>query len=176
LLTDTVFVPQPDAMLIKRTITPAVCEGMLNGSIFIEIEGGTAPYTYVWNTQATTQNLENVGKGFYTVHVKDINQCMVSDTITLPEISCELIIPNVFTPNADGVNDRFEIIGILFYPENQLLIFNRWGKEILAFTGYKNEWDGRDASGDKMADGVYFYILKLNNGRQFQGSITIMSE
>jgi gliding motility-associated-like protein len=176
LLTDTVFVPQPDAMLIKRTITPAVCEGMLNGSIFIEIEGGISPYTYVWNTQATTQNLENVGKGFYTVHVMDINQCMVSDTITLPEISCELIIPNVFTPNADGVNDRFEIIGILFYPENQLLIFNRWGKEILAFTGYKNEWDGRDASGDKMADGVYFYILKLNNGRQFQGSITIMSE
>lgn len=175
-LTDTVLVPQPDSLSIKRNINPAVCEGRQNGSIFIEVEGGTAPYNYLWSNKAITQNLENIGKGFYSLRVSDINQCVVFDTITVPEISCELYIPNVYTPNSDGVNDNFVIVGIEFYPENQLLIFNRWGKEILQFVGYKNEWDGRDALGDKVADGVYYYILRLNDGRHFQGSITIIRE
>jgi gliding motility-associated-like protein len=174
--TDTVLVPQPDSLTIKRKVNPAICEGRQNGSIFIEVEGGTAPYNYLWSNQAITQNLENIGKGFYSLRVSDMNQCVAFDTITVHEISCELFIPNVYTPNSDGVNDNFVIVGIEFYPDNQLLIFNRWGKEILQFVGYKNEWDGRDALGDKVADGVYYYILRLNDGRQFQGSITIMRE
>lgn len=173
---DSVFVPQPDSLTITHTVNPAICEGRQNGSIYIEVDGGTSPYAYLWNNQAITQNLENIGRGFYSVQVSDINQCVVFDTITVQEVSCELIIPNIYTPNGDGVNDNFVIVGIEFYPDNQLLIFNRWGKEILQFTSYKNEWDGRDALGDKVADGVYFYILRLNDGRQFQGSITIMRE
>ena len=171
---DTLFVPQPDSLFAGKTVNPVICEGRRNGSIFLQPSGGTPPYTYIWSNGSREQNLENVGKGFYSFGINDVYNCAFDDTVTLHEISCNIFIPNVYTPNADGVNDNFEIVGIEYFPDNELLIFNRWGKELLQFKGYKNEWDGRDASGDRVADGVYYYLLNLSDGRHFQGSVTIM--
>src|SRR5690606_26202715 len=84
-----------------------------------------------------------------------------------------LEIPNGFTPNGDGLNDRFEIRGLEFYPENRLLIFNRWGNEVYNVTAYKNDWDGASLS-----EGTYYYIfeLRLHSGhwQTFKGFVTIV--
>src|SRR5690606_14078660 len=84
-----------------------------------------------------------------------------------------LEIPNAFTPNGDGLNDRFVIRGLEFYPENRLLIFNRWGNEIFSSTGYKNDWDGATLNA-----GTYYYIfeLRLHSGhwQTFKGFVTIV--
>ncbi len=84
-----------------------------------------------------------------------------------------LEIPNGFTPNGDGLNDHFEIRGLEFYPENRLLIFNRWGNEVYRITGYKNDWDGASLSA-----GTYYYIfeLRLHSGhwQTFKGFVTIV--
>ena len=63
--------------------------------------------------------------------------------------------PGAFTPNEDGVNDNFVIKNLEKYPDSQLQIFNRWGNVVYQATGYRNDWDGRNAP-----DGTYYYILK----------------
>ncbi len=72
------------------------------------------------------------------------------------------IIPTVFSPNGDGLNDLFELTTQFEYAE--IGIYNRWGKPVLNVSGDPNmiAWDGTDQnSGQKVADGVYYYIIKL---------------
>jgi large repetitive protein len=83
--------------------------------------------------------------------------------------SCELMIPEVFTPNYDGVNDYFVINGIFAYLENNLKIFNRWGNLVYEADYYQNDWFGTSEIGfelnsGELPDGTYFYILDLGNG------------
>ena len=68
-------------------------------------------------------------------------------------------IPNVFTPNDDGINDVLTIksTGV---KELSLQIFNRWGQQMYEFTGTKAAWDGVNSNGNKAASGTYFYFVK----------------
>jgi gliding motility-associated-like protein len=78
-------------------------------------------------------------------------------------------IPNVFTPNADGVNDVF--IPVLIGPYTwKLSVYDRWGIELYAGTG---GWDGRFPSGTDAPPNVYWYVLEVSNGRTYQGWVTL---
>lgn len=68
----------------------------------------------------------------------------------------DITIPNVFTPNGDGVNDNFVIPGLENYKANQLSVMNRWGATVYDKKGYKNEWNG-----EGLNEGTYFYLLKV---------------
>jgi gliding motility-associated-like protein len=82
----------------------------------------------------------------------------------------QLFIPNVFTPNGDGLNDYFEIRKIGLFPENELIIYNRHGKAVFQEKGYKNQWNG-----ENLPEGVYFYRLMINsNKKPFKGWIQIL--
>ena len=89
---------------------------------------------------------------------------MVSYVIT-PE---DIIIPNVFTPNNDGQNDLFVIQNVQFYG-NELAIFNRWGMKVFEETNYRNTWRATD-----IPEGTYYYTLRLNNGNDYHGHVTIL--
>jgi gliding motility-associated-like protein len=82
-------------------------------------------------------------EGLYWVIVADYNGCKASDSVLLRQ--CDLLIwmPNVFTPNGDGVNDVFlpkykSDVEITF----QMLIFNKWGEQIFSTTDINKGWDG----------------------------------
>lgn len=94
-------------------------------------------------------------------------------TVTIKVLQNEIQVPNVFTPNGDGVNDKLIIKGLEKYPNNQLLIFNRWNAKIYESKNYKGDWDGRGLN-----PGTYFYTLKLQNSNgQWQtvnGYITLV--
>ena len=82
---------------------------------------------------------------------------------------CPIVIPNVFTPNQDGVNDTFEI-GAL--PQNcRLYIYDRWGKLIFESGNYNNEWNGE---GELAA--VYFYVLETPDGKRMKGNILVLND
>ena len=112
----------------------------------------------------------------------DINGC---DTIIKHDLivkTTELKIPNVFTPNGDGINDKFQItlngeskdkdFGRA-YLSNEFVAFDRWGRKVYAKTNYMSgDWDGANLS-----DGTYFYILKCQGQFRddiFKGSVTIL--
>jgi gliding motility-associated-like protein len=72
----------------------------------------------------------------------------------------ELDIPNTFTPNNDGRNDFFEIVGIQMYPNNHLQVFNRWGNLVYERDQYDNTWKGDNyKNGAPLPDGAYYYIF-----------------
>ena len=79
-----------------------------------------------------------------------------------------LIIPEAFSPNEDGLNDRFEILGLEQYSEVELKIFNAHGIEVYYHENYDNSWDGMARAGlgdnSKLPTGTYYYILNLNPG------------
>jgi gliding motility-associated-like protein len=81
-------------------------------------------------------------------------------------------VPNIFTPNDDGVNDVFEIPCLTIRTEAYLTVFNRWGDQVYETDRYNNQWDGRHA-GQPLPDGTYFYILRIPNQRPVQGSVEI---
>ena len=87
--------------------------------------------------------------------------------INLEDCNFDLIIPNIITPNSDGVNDFFEIQNL---PENtELSIFNRWGNLIFASSDYQNNWNGKNTLSKELADGVYYYKLKTMAGKMNYG-------
>lgn len=76
-------------------------------------------------------------------------------------------IPNVFTPNADGINDVFYIksTGV---KEMELEIFNRWGQKLYTFAGSKASWDGMTGQGQVVPDGTYFFFVRATG---FNGTV-----
>lgn len=85
------------------------------------------------------------------------------DNVMLSDASNEITIANVFTPNADGINDIWELPFAVGNSEKQVYILNRWGN--LVFQDLLNgfSWDGRDSNGYILSDGVYFYKVSDTN-------------
>jgi len=109
--------------------------------------------------------------GYHTIWlvVETAHGCI--DSTSKEILIIDIKIPNVFTPNGDGINDNFVISGIEYVPDCQLLIFNRWGKKVYESAYYKNDWDG-----GKYADGTYYYIFTLPQGihEPYHGTVTIV--
>lgn len=70
----------------------------------------------------------------------------------------EIIIPNIFTPNGDGVNDLFIVSGN--FKELKGTIINRWGNTVYNWNGVNNSWDGRTKSSAEASEGTYFYVFE----------------
>ncbi|GIV31548.1 MAG: hypothetical protein KatS3mg029_0899 [Saprospiraceae bacterium] len=83
-----------------------------------------------------------------------------------------LVIFDGFSPNGDGVNDFFTIMGLDRYPDHLLRIFNRWGNEVFQAAPYRNDWDG-SWNGRNLPDGTYFYLLDLGNGTVLKGMVVL---
>jgi gliding motility-associated-like protein/uncharacterized repeat protein (TIGR01451 family) len=93
-----------------------------------------------------------------------------------PVTTPELFIPDVFSPNNDGVNDRWIIRGLDRYPNNKVVIINRWGNRVFEAAPYNNDWDGTNQfsptlGGNELPIGTYFYILDLGNDDVRRGFI-----
>jgi gliding motility-associated-like protein len=85
---------------------------------------------------------------------------------------------DAFTPNGDGVNDRwFASNGTACYTQLSVVVFNRYGGEVYKNANYQNNWDGT-YNGKPVADGTYYYsaTFKLINGRSItlKGDVTIL--
>jgi gliding motility-associated-like protein len=77
---------------------------------------------------------------------------------------CDIIIPEAFTPDGDGINDSFEIVGIEQAPDNTIIIFNRWGNVVFETSNYQNNWIGTSnvnmtIGGEELPTGTYFYLF-----------------
>ncbi len=91
----TGFVGQPDALLPTTTSVNAKCFGAPDGQAKVSIVGGTLPYAYLWSDGQTTQIIENIPGGIYTVTTTDANNCTVSASIIVGQQP--QIVPS-FTP------------------------------------------------------------------------------
>ncbi|MNE56350.1 hypothetical protein D3C80_1512510 [compost metagenome] len=84
-------------------------------------------------------------------------------------------IPNVFTPNGDGMNDNWVIEGIEDYPYMEVYIYDRYGSKLYYTKGYNKPWDGV-LNGKNLPAGTYYYVFKPNQDQlaPVSGAVTIM--
>ncbi|HLO92001.1 MAG TPA: HYR domain-containing protein, partial [Lentimicrobium sp.] len=112
---------------------------------------GTDTYRYILS------DLNGMARADTAITVITIENKTERDTIT---------IYNVITPDNDGHNDTWIIENIEEYPDNEILIFNRWGDQLLQFEHYDNSsvvWNGTNKSGDKLPAATYYYIIRLRD-------------
>lgn len=101
--------------------------------------------------------------------------CKVTDDV-LVRVYLPIDIPNVFSPNGDGIHDKWLIRNIEQFPQSRMQIFNRYGDLILERFAYSsaNAWDGT-INGNPAPVGAYYYTLSLNQERRpIGGSISII--
>jgi gliding motility-associated-like protein len=90
----------------------------------------------------------------------------MSDTVD----SNTIIIPNVFSPNGDRINDLFKASGA--FTKLDVNIYNRYGELIYNSVQLNEGWNGRTTSGSQCPEGTYFYII-ITDSETFKGSLTL---
>jgi gliding motility-associated-like protein len=173
---------QPSSGVALQIVTTAVkttCSISKDGYAVATVTGGKAPYTYSWSPLGGTDDTAKfLAPGIYTVMVTAANGFFKTDTVTITantEVDCKLVIYSGFSPNGDGVNDSWVIDGISLFPENSVLIFNRWGDRVWGSKNYDNTntvFDGRTTGGAKLTDGTYFYIIETS-AEKYKGWVEI---
>jgi gliding motility-associated-like protein len=99
--------------------------------------------------------------GIFIVTITDNCLKTDQDTVVVTVDDCALIIPNIITPNGDGINDALYFRNLEKFPNSSILIFNRWGNKIYESANYANNWS------PDTSDGVYYFILNVSDGRTF---------
>lgn len=94
------------------------------------------------------------------------------DACSLSETGNAYEIPNVFTPNGDGLNDMFVIKGL--ENDDEVQVYDRWGIPLSQFNGEKVGWDGYTTAGIKCSNGVYYYVVQKTNGEIIKGFIHLL--
>ncbi|MDY0143712.1 MAG: gliding motility-associated C-terminal domain-containing protein [Bacteroidales bacterium] len=153
------------------------CIGNNNGSIEINVVGGTSPYLFSWDGGASPVNyLSGLIEGIYIVIITDANQCVYKlNPVILEDIDEDCIrIPNAFTPNADGINDTWIIENIEMFPNSSIYVFNRWGQQLYHAKGLDDPWDGT-YNGKFVPTGAYMYVINLYNGtKPYIGIVSVV--
>jgi gliding motility-associated-like protein len=111
---------------------------------------------------------------FYTLTATGDGGCTAYDSIYI-KVQKAVNIPNVFSPNGDGINDYWNIINLGNYPNARVEIYDRYGHLVYKTTGTAKIWDGK-FNGKPLPVGVYYYIIEPNaNGYgKLNGSITLL--
>ena len=175
-LTDSIFVAEPDVLLLTLSVLHPECSNSFNGSITGIASGGSGNYSYTMNNNSSNGIEPNLGVGTYTVSVVDANGCSESTTIQLSAQRTPCVeIPNWFSPNGNGTNDSWEIPGFE-YGNYTLYVVNVWGQKIYQ-TSSDNylPWDGT-FNGEPMPNGDYYYVISSTDETEptFAGYVTIL--
>ena len=112
---------------------------------------------------------DQVSPGIHTVYVRDINGCGITQ-----EMVSVIGFMKFFTPNGDGFNDTWQVIGLSsqFQPDSKIIIYDRYGKLITLITPEHSGWDGT-YNGYKMPASDYWFQAILQDGRSFKGHFTL---
>lgn len=149
---------------------------------------GVEPLSFVWTwedgsqettTSPTVQRSYSPLQGGtlpVKVEVRSGNACGVDTTVQVPFTACSgLLFPTAFTPNGDGINDRW-VIQALGFQRYILILYDRWGGEVWTNGGNTTLfWDGRNKGGQELPEGAYIYLFDGvdNNGKTIRRSGTV---
>ncbi|MBU0486673.1 MAG: gliding motility-associated C-terminal domain-containing protein [Bacteroidetes bacterium] len=131
---------------------------------------GTGSSNYA-NTSITSHTYNQVGEFIISLVVSSGGSGLCPDSITHSIRIIVMDVPNVVTPNGDGINDKFHMPGMELIENTQVVIYNRWGGKVFESTNFTEGWDASEVS-----DGVYFYIITFPNGESQAGTITVIGK
>jgi gliding motility-associated-like protein len=119
----------------------------------------------VWSTGNTTYGIVVIDAGTYSVTATDTQGCPTTGSTELTIIDCALVVPNVFTPNGDGVNDTWELPPGPFR-STSFTVYNRWGQLVWDGDVMRQSFNGKHyKNGEPLPEGTYYYVLGLQTSR-----------
>jgi gliding motility-associated-like protein len=154
-----------DDSIVPSTLT--ISMSPLNGTAYVDFDD----YTVHYRPNESFSGTDNFEYQICNTY-KECDRAKVYVLVT----EFKFLVPNAFSPNGDGINDYFEILGIEYYEANSITIINRWGNKVYEAKNYgisttPKFWDGKANTGvrvgdDELPTGTYYYILELGNGEK----------
>ena len=174
------FVEEPIA---KQFILDTICLGQ---EVLTIIDGTNSNFIYRWfdnitDTLSIGDTLNLTGSyysepGTSSIRLSVSNECG-EEIIEKDLIIEDCIIPNIITPNGDGLNDYFVTKYAKIYDDVNITILNRWGNVVYEDSNYQNQWNGLNPNGNKLKDGTYYYFISYNEGNgNTKGIVQILSK
>jgi gliding motility-associated-like protein len=150
-------------------------------SVILKASGATS---YLWDNLSNSiyQTVTPTATSIYYVTGSDTFLCENTDTIliTVYELvdTSKLVIPSAFSPNGDGVNDIFRVLGSINLEFSNMSIFNRWGEKVFESNLLEDGWDG-NFRGRAQPSGTYVYYItgksKISKDtRTYNGVVTLI--
>jgi gliding motility-associated-like protein len=183
--TDSTFVPVNVRLTAQADFNLKIRSGCEMAKISTDNLGDPA-HQYIWyhNDVAISSGFNaELETDFSTQHnirlwVMTADSCVDTSTQIANVLSAEALfgdtLPNVFTPNNDGINDKIDFtLGNDLRECATVFVYNRWGELVFESTHGYPIWDGTTFSGEPCKVGVYFYKLDLN-GEAFTGYVTLL--
>jgi gliding motility-associated-like protein len=125
-----------------------------------------SPPTYLSSTTVSDPLASPIDDITYTLTVTSDKGCNTSDDVFVKVLKSPQV-PNIFSPNGDGVHDTWIIPFLETYPYATVEVFNRYGQSIFYSVGYTKPWDGT-VKGKPVPVGTYYYIVDPKFGRKKQ--------
>jgi len=157
-----IFLPVPDT---------------INAGGFINFENfSIGAISYTWNFGDGTTAADSApyhefnAAGVYSVCMVATNSFGCTDTLCedVLAINVPIVVPNIFTPNDDGINDVLHVTAGGFQTYS-MTIYNRWGQQVFQADSPNVDWTGRSSSGVMEMTGIYYYVL---NATDYTGKTT----
>jgi len=144
------------------------------------IDNGTGQFGYTLNVPLFAPAVDGFTYRLCNANCPTLCDEAAVEIEVVRDTTVEIEVASGITPNGDGVNDQLIFDDLLLapdkYPNNSLIVFNRWGDIVFEAQPYNNDWNGVNADGSPLPDGTYYYILRLEigSGNIIRGDITII--
>jgi gliding motility-associated-like protein len=177
----------------QRTLTVVIFPGasanagpdasIIAGDVY-QMQATASAGTYLWtpssglsSTTVLNPDASPSVTTTYTLNVTNPQGCIASDAVTITVVPYCIKPMEAFTPNGDGINERWLITNGNCLTSAKAQVFNRYGAKVFESNDYKNTWDGT-YEGKPLPDGTYYYVIsyKLINGKTayLKGNVTIL--
>lgn len=166
-----------------------LCDGDVQ-VLTANVTGGGGAVTFGWYQNGTlisdsTSIVYNAVEGSETFTALAFDECGSSDSVEVSILTeiCEFEVPNVFSPNMDGMNDYFFIENLDKFPNTVVEIYNRWGVKVFSSSNYGAEcssngdngcWNGNvNNTGAECSEGTYYYVIRAPGEEERLGTISL---
>jgi len=165
--------PQRDSIRLLLAPTPSVRLGPdrllgCQDGIVLDATTSIAGSSYRWQDGSTQAQYRALQPGRYTVTVTAPAGCSTQGSVTLQVTACEVVLPNIITPNKDKLNDKLVVRGLV-EGTFAVAVYNRWGRLVYEQAQYRNEWDAVD-----QADGLYYYLVTAATGEHYKSWLEVL--
>ena len=169
--TASIEVKVRDELEITKYTEKQICH-IAGERLLLQAEAGFK--NYYWNGLKGLSSFEVSQPGNYLLEVEDEFGCRAISTYKVIAFCKEIIVPNTFTPNGDGVNDIWNVGGLENDRLAHVTVFNRYGNVVFKSIGHSPGWDGT-FNGKNINAGTYYYTIKTNQSATIiKGSIVIL--
>jgi gliding motility-associated-like protein len=156
------IIPKP---LANAGLDRSILKGT-NAQLNATAEGDSLQYFWtpdyaITGIQSLNPTVAPLTDTMYVLHVVCTAGCGTATDSVKVTIYKEIQVPNAFSPNGDGVNDKWNIPGVSSYPQAEISVFDRYGRELFRRRNFQG-WDGT-RNGQPLPIGNYYYVIDLKN-------------